>query len=205
MSFRLTYKEILELVANTVLYVPIARDIVRRAGIRPGGASGGNGPITALRLEYWNIYNHESGVLYDPPGAESRFERVIDNNPSAVPGLGLANTTMWLEGLTQVRVNARTIVPHPSAKLQVSWAEYGVDTGFERYWPDTGAVVFDLPFGTPNTAGSVSCGLTEEYNTSGWIDFLPEWLEREIYMQLETAYGDGESTAQLGMCELQLR
>lgn len=39
MPFRKTYEEIEEMILNTALYTPMCRDIVRRAGLVPGGGT----------------------------------------------------------------------------------------------------------------------------------------------------------------------
>lgn len=73
MSYNKTYQEILEMIGKALLFVPMCRAIVRRAGLRPlEGVSGS--PVSAI---LWQ------GVNYAPQDVSGRSYQASNLDPSA--------------------------------------------------------------------------------------------------------------------------
>lgn len=208
MSFRLTYTEILELLADTVLDTATARDIVRRSGMLSGGVAGGSGPITVARTEY---LNYSEGTVHQPMGGSQFHLTGALEAPSLIfPNPAAPASFIWIEGISQVRVTAKALVTHASAIIQAGWfhEDFSPDesTGVQRYFPDTGELVYVEPSGEANTNTEVFCALTDTYNASPWIDIHPGWLKKDVFVGLEMRDPDVDSApVWLGVCEMQVR
>lgn len=205
MPYGLTYNEILELLGKTVLYTPTARDIVRRSGLIQAFSEGGRGPITIVRLEYWLAYG---GTSNEPMSGENFFRL----SPNVTPGglyLGGPATIMWLEGISQVRLNVKAMTPSSTTRVQTGWRTVeGAFPSLDAYFADTAEIVHDTG-GVPTTNTQVYCDLEAEYNTSGWIDIHPSWLGTQVLAGIEwydpNGADEGFEPVQLGVCELQVR
>lgn len=205
MPYGLTYKEILELIGRTVLYTPTARDIVRRSGLVQAFGEGGRGPITIVRLEYWLAY----GGTSDEPMSGDNFFRFSPDPAPAGLYLGGPLTLMWLEGISQVRLNVTAITPSPTTRVQTAFGLIREDGTPGRFFADTAEQVYDEVSGEPTTNTQVYCDLTEEYTTSGWIDMHPSWLGNQVNVAIEWYDPNGADEdfepVELGVCELQVR
>lgn len=159
MSYSKTYQELVEMIRKGLLYVPMCRAIVRRAGVRPlRGISGS--PVSAI---LWQ------GVNYAPQDASSRAYQASNLDPGAYiyppadAPPGLQHTLTNLSNVAYVRVVAYyetgtggnrvafipiysssmspTSLSHwiaPDGRLLSEWhAEVVVD---ELDWPPYGAV-----------------------------------------------------------------
>lgn len=107
-------------------------------------------------------------------------------------------------------MTAKAWLTHASAIIQAGWFHEDfnpdVSDGNQRYFPDTGELVYVLPSGEANTNTEVFCTLTDTYNASEWIDIHPDWFFKDVFVGLEIRNPGGyEVPVWLGVCEMQVR
>jgi hypothetical protein len=213
LSFPRSYSAIRSIVAGEVLQTRVARAIVRKAGVRVGVGGGPTGrpPFTVVRYEFFDNDIYPEGVDFDVQ--ITQFSRALSRTyaPSTITGSATravafstvnAQSRIWLEPFSEVRVTARVVTSTPNLYLIPA---FGPLIG------DWGNVVPVAKFA--DTAQAVRTGtgqmvqLTAPFSKSDWQPIHSSFLALgEVRAGLFIRnLGASAISPQIGVCEIQLR
>lgn len=216
MSFSQTYSAILRMILRDGLETPLARDIVRKSGFRPGSgiAPEGRPPVTMLRAVKFSSRTGPPSVdaafLQYSGYTRRRFNSSLGaRNTQAYTGFE-AHMRFWLGGFTEVRVVGRVFTTLANLYLLCGFAvPIGPPQTFiaNAKLPDTAA---PIPSGLqviPPPTSAIVTPLVAPYAVSPWVPIHESFLETEVECSVfvRNLNTSGNVTLDLGSTEIQLR